>query len=140
MLEFNKEHISADLSQVKSKIDNAKKVGKIMLAGVAISSTLLLSGCGNYTILDTKYTYNKAIIFDEDSATIIEIEKWTDYDGEQLQLQTKDGAYILTSSYDTKLMDDRNSDISAEDLVRSLKGDDVQINYLGDSVNKEKSR
>ena len=61
MLEFNKEHISADLSQVKSKIDNAKKVGKIMLAGVAISSTLLLSGCGNYTILDTKYTYNKAI-------------------------------------------------------------------------------
>ena len=37
-------------------------------------------------------------------------------------------------------MDDRNSDISAEDLVRSLKGDDVQINYLGDSVSKEKSR
>lgn len=140
MLEFNKEHIGADLSQVKSKIDNAKKVGKIMLAGVAISSTLLLSGCGNYTILDTKYSFNKAIIFDEDSATIIEIEKWTDYDGEQLQLQTKDGAYILTSSYDTKLMDDRNSDISAEDLVRSLKGDDVQINYLGDSVSKEKSR
>ena len=140
MLEFNKEHISADLSQVKSKIDNAKKVGKIMLAGVAISSTLLLSGCGNYTILDTKYTYNKAIIFDEDSATIIEIEKWTDYDGEQLQIQTKDGAYILTSSYDTKLMDDRNSDISAEDLVRSLKGDDVQINYLGDAVSKGKSR
>lgn len=140
MLEFNKEHISADLSQVKSKIDNAKKVGKIMLAGVAISSTLLLSGCGNYTILDTKYSFNKAIIFDEDSATIIEIEKWTDYDGEQLQLQTKDGAFILTSSYDTKLMDDRNSDISAEDLVRSLKGDDVQINYLGESVSKEKSR
>ena len=140
MLEFNKEHISADLSQVKSKIDNAKKVGKIMLAGVAISSTLLLSGCGNYTILDTKYTFNKAIIFDEDSATIIEIEKWTDYDGEQLQLQTKDGAYILTSSYDTKLMDDRNSNISAEDLVRSLKGDDVQINYLGDSASKGKSK
>ena len=136
MLEFNKEHVGADLSQIKPKISRAQNTGKAVLAGIIISSILLLSGCGNYNMVDTKFTFNKAIIFGEDCATIIVIEKWTDYDGEQLQIQTKDGAYILTSSYDTKLIDDRKSDISAEDLIRSIKGEDVQINYLDDAATK----
>ncbi len=141
MLEFNHDHIGVDLSQIESKMSKAKKAGKVVLAGIAISSVLLLSGCGNKNILDTKYTFNKAIIFDENSATIIEIESWRDYeDGEQIQLKTKDGAFILTSSFDTKLIDDRNSEISAEDLVRALKGEEVEINYLDDIESKGKSR
>ena len=92
MLEFNKEHVGADLSQIKPKISRAQNTGKAVLAGIIISSRLLLSGCGNYNMVDTTFRFNKAIIFGEDCATIIEIEKWTDYDGEQLQIQTKDGA------------------------------------------------
>lgn len=136
MINFNKEHAVVDMTSVKEKMEKVKNIGKASLAGVAVSSMLLLSGCGNYTLLDTKYTFNKAIIFGDDCATIIEIEKWCDYDGEQLQLQTKDGAYILTSSFDTKLIDDRKSEISAEDLIRAIKGDDVQINYLDKKANE----
>lgn len=104
-----------------------KKAAAIVLA--SILSTTTLTGC-NYTLVDTKMTFNKAIIFGENSVTIVEIEKWTDYDGEQLQIKTKDGAYILTSSFDTKLIDDRNSTITAEDIARSIMGEDVEIKYL----------
>ncbi len=45
MLKFNQEHVG--LIQVKSKISKAKNAGKVMLAGVAVSSVILLSGCGN---------------------------------------------------------------------------------------------
>lgn len=138
MLNFNKEHSVADLSSIKPKMNKAKNTGKTLLAGIALSSMLLLSGCGNYDMFDTKYTFNKAIIFGENCATIIEIESWRDYeDGEQIQLETKDGAYILTSSFDTKLIDDRNSAINAEDVVKAIKGNDVQITYLNDIADKK---
>lgn len=104
-----------------------KKAAAIALAGIL--STTTLTWC-NHILVDTKMTFNKAIIFGENSVTIVEIEKWSDYDGEQLQIKTKDGAYILTSSFDTKLIDDRDSTITAEDIARSIMGEDVEINYL----------
>ena len=107
---------------------------------MAVSSVILLSWCGNQSFWDTKYTFNKAIIFGENTATIVEVDKWNDYEGEQIQIKTNDGAYILTSAYDTKLIDERNSEITAEDIARSIMGDDVQINYLDDVVNKGRSR
>lgn len=110
-----------------------KKAITMALAGTLMTTTL--TGC-NYTLVDTKYSFNKAIIFGDNSATIVEIEKWTDYDGEQIQIKTTEGLYILTSSFDTKLIDDSNSDISAEDLARSIMGEDVVINYLSDNSKK----
>lgn len=110
-------------------------------AALALTGTITLStltGCGNYTMVDTKFTYNKAIIFSENTATIVEIKKWADYDGEQIQLETTDGLFILTSSFDTKLIDDRNSDTKAEDVIRAIKGDEVVITYLGKSNQKTK--
>ena len=107
-----------------------------------LSTTIVLStltGCGNHTVFDTKYTFNKAIIFGDDTATIIEIEKWNDYDGEQFQLITKDGLVIVTSSFDTKLINDTDTVLSAEDIAKSIKGDDVEITYL-DDVAKEKQK
>ena len=140
MLEFDNEHVSADLSQINKKSSNNKRIGKkILLVGILITSLLLLSGC-NYDLFDTKYTFNKAIIFGDDCATIVEIKKWTDYDGEQLQIETNDGTFILTSSFDTKLIDDRKSDIKAEDIVKAIKGEDVKINYLDDVAVKKRIR
>ncbi|MBQ6285744.1 MAG: hypothetical protein IJK67_05525 [Bacilli bacterium] len=82
-------------------------------------------------MVDFKYNFNKAIIFNGNTATIVEIEKWTDYDGEQLQIVTKDGAIIITSSFDTKLINDINSTVKADDIARSILGEDAEINYLG---------
>lgn len=119
------------------KIKNLKINKKVLSLVAAGAIVLSLSGCGNYDMLDTKYDFNKAIIFGENTATIVEIEKWCDYDGEQLQLLTKDGMYIITSSFDTKLIDDKTSKLSAEDIAISIAGEDVIINYL-DEVAKTK--
>ena len=81
---------------------------KIVLLGIMILGGLvLLTGC-NKQIIDTKYTFDRAIVVLNDGTRMeIEIEKWTDYeDGEQLQIIGKDGKVYLVSSYNTILIKD----------------------------------
>ena len=118
---------------------NLKLNKKAITAVLATTISLSMTGCGNYTVFDTKYTFNKAIIFGDNTATIVEIKKWKDYDGEQLQIITNDDLIIVTSSYDTKLINDKDSNVKAEDLARSIAGEDVEIVYL-DDVAKQKQR
>lgn len=111
----------------------------IAMAIASSLSTTTLTGCGNQTLFDTQYVFNKAIILSENSALIVEVDSWTDYeDGEQIQIKTKEGAVILTSSYDTKLIDDRNSTVTAEDIARGILGEDVEITYLSETANKSR--
>ena len=120
------------------KIKNLKiksKVVAMALAGTLASVTL--TGC-NATLVDTNYTFNKAIIFGDGTATIIEIKKWADYDGEQFQIITNDGLVIVTSSFDTKLINDNNSSLKAEDVARSIAGEDVHIYYLNENATNVK--
>ena len=127
---------------MKIKNLNFSKNCKTKLATCVLAGTItatVLTGCGNMDMWDSQYTFNKAIIFGENTATIVEIEQWGDYDGEQFQIKLKDGFVMVTSSIDTKLIDDRNSDITAEDLARSIKGENVVIIYL-DEVPKTKTR
>jgi len=51
MLEFNQEHKVADLSAIKLKTEKARKTGKVIICGIALSSVLLLSGCGNSNVV-----------------------------------------------------------------------------------------
>lgn len=63
---------------------------------------------GNKTAWDTKYTFNKAIVILNDGTKMeIEIEKWKDFEGEQIQIQGKDGKTYLVSSYNTILVNDK---------------------------------
>lgn len=88
-----------------------------------------MSGC-NATIIDTKLKFTKAMMKGEDgNVIIIDVKKWTDYDGEQLQIITEDGMVILTSSFETKLFDDSKTDIELEDIAKALYGEDVRISY-----------
>lgn len=63
---------------------------------------------GNKTAWDTQYTFNKAIVILNDGTKMeIEIKKWKDFDGEQIQIQGKDGKVYLVSSYNTILVKDK---------------------------------
>lgn len=64
---------------------------------------ILLTGC-NKQIIDLDYSYNKAICVIGNETKEIEIKKWTDYDGEQLQIKDKDGNTYLVSSYNCTLI------------------------------------
>lgn len=114
------------ISKVKN-LDIKKKA--MAMAATGVLATVVLTGC-NQQVIDVKLKFNKAIIFREDTATIVDVKKWDDYDGEQLQLITPDGLIIITSSYDTKLINDEDSELKAEDVARSIGGDDIEIRYL----------
>jgi len=74
----------------------------------------------NYDIIDTKFEFNKAIIFKDETCVILPITKWCDYEGEQIQLEIKDGPTIVTAAYDTILINDINSSIKATDIAIAL--------------------
>ena len=113
-----------------SKVKNLNiKKKAIAMAATGVLATAVLTGC-NQQVMDVKLYFNKAIIFREDTATIVDIKYWDDYEGEQLQLITPDGLIIVTSSYDTKLVNDEKSTLTAEDVARSIGGDDIEIRYL----------
>lgn len=65
---------------------------------------LFAAGCGNYQMFDTTYTYDYAIIRLQNGEVIEgKVEKWTDYEGEQLQV-TIDGVTYLTNSLNCTLI------------------------------------
>ena len=112
-----------------------KTCAAVLASGVVLTT---MTGC-NQTVFDTEYTFNKAIIVGNGTATIVSIDKWDDYEGEQIQLITKDGMVIITSSYDTKLINDEDSNIDVEDFARALAGQDAEITYF-DELAKTKTK
>ena len=78
-----------------------KRLIAILMATMMIGA---LTGCGNHTLIDTTYTFRYGIISLPDGTVVKgEVEKWCDYEGEQLQV-TINGQTYLTSSYNCVLM------------------------------------
>lgn len=76
---------------------------KILALMLTVAMALSLTGC-NYTLIDTKYQYDYAIISLQDGTLVMgKVDKWTDYDGEQLQV-TIEGVTYLTNSYHCTLI------------------------------------
>ena len=58
---------------------------------------LLLCGC-NKQIFDFKYTFDKAVCnYDGDKFELI-IDKWNDYDGEQIQIISRNKTYLISAN------------------------------------------
>lgn len=57
----------------------------------------LLTGC-NKQIVDLKYSFDKAICNYDGDKLILEIDKWKDYDGEQLQIISDGKIYLISSN------------------------------------------
>lgn len=79
------------------------KVTKILLLAIPV---ILLTGC-NYKILDTTWTYDKAICEIGNEVKEIEIKTWNDYEGEQLQIIDYEGNVYLVSSYKCTLIKEK---------------------------------
>lgn len=78
---------------------------KILAILGIILGTLCLTGC-NYQMLDFNYTFDKAICNIGGEYQTIEINSWTDYEGEQIQIIDKTGKVYLVSSFNCTLIDE----------------------------------
>lgn len=73
---------------------------------VALSLTVVLTGCGNRALFDTQWTFKKAKIFLGDDVIEVEVKKWSDYDDTSVQIETKDGQVYLTDFKNVVLIGD----------------------------------
>ena len=130
MLEFNTEHKAADLSAIKSKTEKARKAGKVMLCGIMISATLILSGCVRADANQTQQMQapevqpimtSTAIVMKNGNALIVDLqsfEKYTDAIGaSHYETYAMDKTWILYTMTGDKLLVDYDS-------VQFIKGED----------------
>ncbi len=83
------------------------KMKKIIAFLIAVIMLVSLVSCGNYDTFDTVYTYDYAIVsFPDGEVKKIEIEKWSDYEGEQIQIIAKDGMVYLVNSNNCVLVNE----------------------------------
>lgn len=75
-----------------------------MIAGIMMGS---MTSC-NKQIIDTNYTFNRAIINTGNEVIEVKVKSWTDYeDGDQIQIKAEDGTvYLVHSSNITLICDD----------------------------------
>lgn len=80
---------------------------KKRLLAIGMLCGVLLTGCGNYQNVDLVLTYDRAIIrLANDEVIEVEVSKWKDYDGKQIQIVAKDGTVYLVSSVNCTLIRD----------------------------------
>ena len=77
---------------------------KIIILAVSTLTLCILNSC-NKTIVDTTYTYDKAIINIGEEYITIKVKSWTDYqDGDQIQVTADDGTTYLVHSSNITLI------------------------------------
>ena len=77
-----------------------RKSTKIMVvATIIVIIVLCLTAC-NKTVFDTKYKFEKAHIRINDEWFDVNVNKWNDYEGEQIQLILTDGSVIVIHGRD----------------------------------------
>lgn len=101
-------------------LNKSKRFSKAIIAGTCLS--MLLTGC-NRTIFDSKYGFDKAIVTGDDSAIVLDVKQWKDYEGEQLQLITNNNFVLLTSSFDTICSYGDSSKYSIDNLAKGASAD-----------------
>ena len=70
---------------------------KLIYLGSFVILVLCLTGC-NKQIVDLKYTYNKAVCNYDGNKFELKIDKWNDYDGEQLQIISNGKVYLISAN------------------------------------------
>lgn len=100
------------------------------VAALLVASTL--TGCGNKDMWDSEKKFNFALESNNGVVSIVGVDKYYDYEGEQVQISTRDGLIILTSTMNTELIKGLNKE-SIENYV-SLKTDGGEI-YFVDEMN-----
>ena len=69
-----------------------------------LSTAILCTGC-NKQIIDTTYTFDKAILYVGGEWITINVDSWTDYeDGDQIQVKDTDGNTYLVHSTNITLI------------------------------------
>ncbi len=123
---------------IKFNQNNMKRIFKNKKLGtaLALSVSLLTTGC-NQSVVDTNYGFDKCLILGDDTAIIMDVENWADYDGEQIQFITDDNMVILSSSFDTNPFIGSNETYSINNIAENAVSEDGEITDLSSNDSSE---
>lgn len=118
--------------------DETKVMDYNAMQGVSINTD---EDSWNKDIFDLHFTYDKAIILSDETATIVELETWRDYDeDDKIQLKLTDGNCILTNMDHVKLINsDEAKNDSLHNYAASLVGNEDNVIYYESVKEKVKS-
>ncbi len=71
-----------------------KKIVAVLMTVTACM--VCLAGC-NRQVVDTKYKFDKALVKVGEEWITVDVKKWGDYEGEQIQLVLEDGTVMIVS-------------------------------------------
>lgn len=88
----------------------SKRVSCIGLVLLVILLAILMTGCGNRQLVDTTYTFNRAIVSLPDGSVIEgEVDSWKDFeDGDQIQVKIDGTTYLVHASNVVLIKDSNN--------------------------------
>jgi hypothetical protein len=71
-----------------------------------LTSSVMLAGCGNRQLIDTKWTFSKAKISIGNEIIEVEVKSWLDYEkgDTSIQVVAKDGTVYLTDKKNVLLI------------------------------------
>lgn len=70
-----------------------------------LTGTLILAGCGNRQLIDTKWTFSKAKIVIGNETIEVNVKSWRDYDNDtSIQVIAEDGTVYLTDKKNVLLI------------------------------------
>lgn len=81
-------------------------VGSLLLIGAVygVQSIKNIAFNGNKQVIDLNIRFDKCITYLGNEKIEIDIDKWNDYEGEQIQIVDKNGNVYLLSSFNTMLL------------------------------------
>ena len=69
----------------------------IVIIGIAVTIIFSLTGC-NKQVFDFDYTFDKIVCNYDGDKFELKIDKWTDYEGEQIQVKSDGKTYLLSAN------------------------------------------
>jgi len=70
-----------------------------LIFGLLLGAVMLMAGCGNQQILDTTWSFNRAIIIHGDESYEVEVQSWRDFENsDMIQIRTTEGKTYLSHS------------------------------------------
>lgn len=81
---------------------------RFLMFALLAAMMLILAGCSNYQVFDTKWNYDTALIRMPDGEVLeVDVKGWSDSEGEQLTITAMDGSVYMVSSLNCILIDEK---------------------------------
>lgn len=132
MLEFNENHKKVDLSHVNTNSGRYKRSGKVMLAGILLSTVILFSGCSNKVDKTSSSDLNRAMISIGNEYVVVDVNEYTRWSEANIELKLTDGTTLTGHPSDISLYNNKSETMKkVESSISTISTYDVD-NYIED--------